>query len=281
MSPLGFNPNPDVTNLGDSAEIYAYLYDETDTPVSEDDLVTVTFAIQTPSGARTTVPGEVTGDGTGFVRYLDTNEAGAYLVVAQFVLLEGEVRSVRADFEVIDPFNPPEPTTEEVVSELVWRKLEDCFDAEDEGGPWLREQTMSYFNKSKMTEFIGEAIFDINQQNPPTQLNADYFVTAGVPTVDAPLLALGTFLAVILHLMASYTEQPNPLGTQLLYEDRRDYVTRWAAIYQVEMARYMRWLALWKRQFLSLGHSKLLVSSKAGRLVSAPMRTWQVGRGFR
>lgn len=278
---IGFDQEQNIVNLGDSAEIFAYIYDPaTDAPISEDDLVSVSFQIQRPDATTDIVEGSVEGDGKGFARYYDTDQVGSYIAVATFTLIDGAIRSVRSDFEVIDPFNPPEPGTEEVIGDLVWRKLEDCFDADDEG-PWLRDMTMNYFSKAKMPEFIAEAIFDINQQNPPTNLTADYFVHAGDVTPDTPLVVLGTFLAVILHLMASYTEQPAPQGGQFAYEDRRDYVQRWETIYQIEMQRYMRWLALWKRQFLGLGHSKLLISNKAGRLINAPARTWMSGRGFR
>lgn len=280
--PLGFDPEVEYFNLNDSAEVYAYIYDrQTDMPVPQAQLVSVNFVIQKPDGTKLApLAGMVTADGTGFARFLKTDQAGHYSVVATFAFIDGPVRSVRADFEVQDPFNPPVPTTNQVIGNLVWRKLEDCFDA-DEEGPWLRDMTMNVFDKTKMAAFIDEAVFDINQQNPPTHLDANYFVLNGLASADAPLLALGTFLAVILHLMASYTEQAVVTGGQVVYEDRRDYVQRWGAVYQIEMQRYMRWLALWKRQFLGLGHSKLLISNKAGRLINAPMRTWMAGRGYR
>lgn len=279
--PLSFNPEQSLTYLGDSADLYAYVYDrETDTPVPQAEIAGVSFQIQAPDGSTATQAGEVTADGTGFTRYAATDTRGHYAVVATFQFVDGKLTSVRSDFEVIDPFNPPAPTTADVIGNLVWRKLEDCFDAEEEG-PWLRDMTMNIFDKQKMPQFIDEAIFDINQQNPPTTLNADYFVHEGIASTDAPLVALGTFLAVILHLMASYTEQPNLANGQVAYEDRRDYVQRWMAIYQVEMQRYMRWLALWKRSFLGLGHSKLLISNKSGRLVQAPFRSYTSGRGYR
>jgi hypothetical protein len=95
-----------------------------------------------------------------------------------------------------------------------------------------------------------------------------------------PLLVQGVFLAVILHLVTSYVEQPQAVGGQVIYEDRRDYITRWLQIYEVEMQRYMRWIALFKRRFLGLGHSKGLVSNRAGRLLGAPLRSTTIGRGF-
>ena len=80
--------------------------------------------------------------------------------------------------------------------------------------------------------------------------------------------------------MRSYVEQPLPSGAQIAWQDRRDYLERWRSMYDLEMIQYERWLALWKRGFLQLGHSRLLVAAKAGRLIPAPMRARSVGRGY-
>jgi hypothetical protein len=277
--PLGFDKDLNVINAGDSAEIYAFIFDQRDVPIAEDDLLSVEFTIQQPDGTVNTATGEVTGDGEGFVRSTDTDQIGEYKVVGKFTMSDGSSRSVRADFEVIDPFNPPDPTDEEIIGYLVWRRLEDAFDSE-EGGPWLQDVTAATFKKEKMQLFITEALFDINQQNPPTAETISAFVLNGAPTGDSPVLIQGVLLSVIRHLIRSYVEQPQPMVAQVVYEDRRDYLTRWQSLLQDEEARYARWVALWKRQFLGLGDTRTLVSSKAGRLIPAPMRTRWVGRGY-
>ena len=267
-------------NLGDSADIDAYIYDQNHNPVPAADLASVSFTIEDPSGAQTTQAGAIVEDGHGYTRYTATSTyVGHYVAAAKFTFTDGKVQTEMCGFEVVDPFHPPTPPAETIIGDLVWREIEDVFGGEQEG-PWLRDMTMNYFSKDKMPEFIAEALFDINLQNPPTSLNVDYFVTNGMPTTNAPLLVLGTFLAVILHLITSYVEQPLPLGQQVAYEDRRDYIQRWLQVYDVEMQRYMRWVALFKRQFLGLGHSKGLISNKAGRLLPAPLRTFGAGRGF-
>ena len=105
--------------------------------------------------------------------------------------------------------------------------------------------------------------------------SGDIYVTS-----ELPLLAQGVFLCVVRHLMRSYVEQPNPVGAQIAWHDRRDYLQRWQSVYTIEDAHYKRTVALFKRRFLGLGHSRVLVSSKAGRLIPAPMRTRNVGRGY-
>jgi hypothetical protein len=277
--PLGFDKELNVINAGDSAEIFAYIFDQRDNPIPQADLQSVSFKIQIPDGTVNTFTGSITDDGEGFLRYADTDDIGEYRVVAAFTFSDDSIRSVRADFEVIDPFNPPAPDDEETIGFLVWRRLEDAFDSE-EGGPWLQDVTASTFKKEKMTLFMTEALFDINQQSPITTAGMGDFIVGGVPNADSPLLIQGVLLSVIRHLIRSYVEQPQPVGAQVVYEDRRDYLTRWQSLLQDEETRYTRWVSLWKRKYLGLGESRVLVSSKAGRLIPAPMRTRYVGRGY-
>lgn len=279
---LGYDRDANIFNLGDTAELRVTLYDKDDRPLTYEDVLSVSFVVQKPDRTKTTVNGEIQEDGSGLLRYNGTTATGQYIVVATFALPDGK-RSTRADFEVVDPFDDATPSPSWVVADAAWGKLEDCFDGEDEG-PWLRDMTLNTFNKEKMETFISEALFDINQQNPPTSLTVDQFAYESggqaFATDDLPLLAQGVLVAVIRHLMRSYVEQPNPTGAPIAWHDRRDYLQRWQAVYQVELEQYRRMLALFKRQFLHLGQSKVLVSSKAGRLIPAPMRTRNVGRGY-
>lgn len=289
---LGYDRELNVSNLNDSAEVVAYLYDKNDSLVPEDDLVGVEFVVQKPDGTKSVaLTGEITDAGTGRIFFADTDLVGHYTAVATFDTVEAGRRSSRADFEVIDPFEITTPSASYVMSVLAWEKFEDCFDGEGEG-PWLKEMTLNFFNKDKMERFMSDSLFDVNVQHPPTNLDLSAFVRTPTeqdliddpdaipqPTDAAPLLAQGMLLSIIRHLMRSYTEQPNPVGAQIAWHDRRDYLQRWREVYDVEQAQYMRMLALYKRQFLGLGRGKLLISSKAGRLLSAPMRTRYVGRG--
>lgn len=279
MSPVGFDRDMNVIAAGDTAEIYAYIFTERDLPVPQADLAAVSFKIQRPDGSIVDEAGTITQDGEGFLRYQNTDQIGEYKTVAAFEFVSGAIRSVRSDFEVIDPFDPPVPTNEQVIAQTVWVRLEDLFDSE-EGGPWLQDVTMATFKKEKVAEFAAEAIFDINQQNPPTDATVADFIHDGAPTTDFPLLTQGVLLSVIRHLIRSYVEQPTPQGAQVVWQDRRDYMQRWQAVLQMEEQRYVRQLTLWKRQFLGLGRSRVLVGSKAGRLIPAPMRTRYVGRGY-
>jgi hypothetical protein len=284
---LGYNRELNVVNLDDTAEIVAYLYDKSDALISEEDLIGVSFVIQRPDGEMDNAEGDVTGNGEGTLLYNNCDLTGHYTAIATFETIDNGRKSSRADFEVVNPFDAEIPSASYIAAVLTWEKLEDCFDGEDEG-PWLREMTLNYFNKDKMERFLNDALFDINVQNPPTDLDLSSFVRTPdataedqtpYPTPDAPLLAQGMLIAVIRHLMRSYTEQPNPVGAQIAWHDRRDYLQRWQQVYQIEQQQYMRMLALFKRKFLNLGESKVLIHNKAGRMIAAPMRTRYVGRG--
>jgi hypothetical protein len=295
---LGYDRQLKIVALRDSARLVARLYDDDDQMYSYEDLGSVTFTIQLPAdrtnddgsdnkknseyanpAEKVTMDGEVLEDGTGVLIYDDTTRLGHHIAVATFELIDGTTKSTRVDFEVFDPFEIVD-TPIRVVADGVWTKLEDCFDAENEG-PWVQDMTLHFFREEKMEKFIADALFDINYQNPPTSLGIGNFVNSDNTVTDNyPLLVQGIFIQVLRHIMRSYVEQPMPTGAQIAFQDRRDYLQRWESMYELEMQQYMRWVALYKRGFLQLGHSKLLVSAKAGRLIPAPMRARSVGRGY-
>lgn len=276
---LGFDRDYLVVSLDDTAELSTPLYMANDDPYSSEDLVSVDWVIQKPDETKVSASGDIDDAGLGTLQFDDTDQQGLYIAVATFTLADGARKSMTIQFEVYDPFNPPAPTAEEIVANKVWDKIEDCFDSEVEG-PWLRDMTLNVFNRGKMQDFIDEGLFDINQQNPPTDIGLEAFFQGDQPNSDLPLLVQGTFLSVVRHLIRSYVEQPQPMGAQVVYEDRREYLQRWQETYQIELETYSRWIALWKRKYLQLGNAKSLVATKAGRLIPAPMRTRNIGRGY-
>lgn len=278
---LGYDRQLKIVSLGDTARLVTRLYDDRDQSYAFEDLSNVTFDIQFPDKTKVDNPieGEVLEDGTGYLAFEDADQLGHYITVATFELVDGTKKSTRSDFEVFDPFEVVD-TQIRIIADGVWTKLEDCFDAENEG-PWLQDMTLNYFREEKMEKFINDALFDINYQNPPTNLTISNFVSnQNVVSTNYPLLVQGVFIQVLRHLMRSYVEQPLPTGAQIAFQDRRDYLQRWREIFDIEKAQYDRWVALYKRGFLQLGHSRLLVAAKAGRLIPAPMRARSVGRGY-
>lgn len=269
-------------NKGDTAELKAALR-LNDGVVPADEIAGVEFTVQRPNGTvETPVAGEIEDDGQGYLQYEATSEVGPYLVQAQFTLVNQEVRSVMVNFVVEDPFAPI--TNEQLVAEEVWLRFEDAFDSV-EGGPVLRDYTLAHFDQKKIERFIPDALLDINVQMPPSQHSVSTFAqpsSEGKINELMPLLSKGVLCKVIQHLIRSYVEQPVPQGAQIAYEDRTRYAQAWQQVYQIEHEDWYTMVRLWKRQELNLGHSALLVSSKAGRLFFSGniLRSRNIGRGF-
>jgi hypothetical protein len=270
--------------VGDTATLYAFLYENDDQNlVSFVNINQVLFTVKRPSDPTDTpsisgAQGTITGDGAAeyLVPSAAITEPGEYLSIAQFQLNDGRKKSVIVDFDVVDPFEAISTGPFDPWIDLTWRKIEDCFDSEI-GGPWLRDMTLARFDKSKIRTLLPEALLDINVQQPITSFNESSF-----PRDDTggALLSQALLVSTLRHLVRSYTEQPDVTSSPVAFLDRKRYSEAWATVLKIEEPEYRRVLALWKRQFFGFGTSKLLVSSKAGRLVPAPMRTRYSGRGY-
>lgn len=293
--PLGAEQTKTTVNLGDTAELYGYVYDQNDVPIAASLITGVDFTVKKPDGTEDIAPGEVISDGEGFYRYIDTTQKGLHSWTARFTYATGQIKSTQGTFQVVDPFESLVPTQLDQVADEVWMRLEDCFDSQ-EGGPWLRDMTLRYFNRDKIQRFVQEGIMLINNWPPITQLDVAFFTTpipatdpvilaedpnAKQPDPDRIILVQATLLEIIRHLMRSYVEQPAPQGANIVYQDRREYLQRWQTIYEIEWDWYKTMLSLFKRNFLNYGKSALLVSSKAGRLYGGPgFRQRNVMRGY-
>lgn len=268
--------------VNDTALLNAYIYeadDETLIPLTA--INAALFTVKKPSSSSAIIlndPGTIIGDGHAqyLVDSLIVDEPGEYLATAQFVLNNGEKRTIIVDFDAVDPFETTGASNIDPWIDLTWRKLEDCFDSEI-GGPWLRDMTMARFDKSKIKLLLPDALLDINVQQPVTGFTEDSFP---LDHNGGALLSQGLLVVTIRHLMRSYAEQPDTDNSPVAFLDRRRYQETWGKMLEIEEAQYRRVLALWKRQYFGFGKSKLLVATKAGRLIPAPMRSRYMGRGY-
>lgn len=286
--PLGVDRPRREINVGDSAELSSYVMTGDDLPIDPATISSVHFKIERPDDVIDEADGTVQGNGAGYYLYYNTSTLGRYTVTATHNFVDGRIRTDRFYFDVIDPLNPPPLSKTESLAEKVWMRFEDLFDSEY-GGPWLRDMTLSYFNKDKIPEFIGEAMLEINTFPPPTTLTILDFTTPvpsaenpgeTIPDPDESILTMALTIVIIRHLIRSYVEQPQPQGAQVVWHDRRDYQQRWEEVLQLEEARFQRILAVWKRQFYSFYGQKLLIGSKAGRLYGPGMRQRNSMRGY-
>jgi hypothetical protein len=265
--PLGVTRDLGTIKKGDTAELYASLRVD-EQPVDADQIQQVIYSVQKPDGTAVIDGGLVLDDGRGFYRWTDSTLPGLYKVQVQFTLVSGEKRSVLQAFAVEDPFaDSPVPTATQEITHQVWLRLEDMFDS-IEGGPWLRDKTLRNFDESKIAQFIPEALFNINQEMPPTNFGIDSFTaftTTPGDNPNMPLLVKALLVVTIRHLMRSYAEQPQLMGAQVVWEDRTRYSQIWQQLYQIEQADFIQSVRLWKRTQLGLGHSALSIFSKSGR----------------
>lgn len=154
--------------------------------------------------------------------------------------------------------------------DLAWLKVEDGFDSMP-GGPYLLDITRKNFNAEKSSLLFPFALNRINYTfaNPRTDFDLRSFPWQS----DHVLMAQALTMEIILHLIRSYVEVPNPTGSgNITYLDRTQYEQRWMEIYKTEEEQFQNALRVFKRQYLQLGKARGLVDSKQGRLVPIPMR---------
>lgn len=291
---FGYDRQPRVM-LNDSAVLNAALYTADDTtPIPADDILTVTFTIVAPGGDPnipdidhadgTVVPDET---GAGYGRYIVGNATnsveGEYVGIATFTYndvpnnLNGLVKSVPVNYSVFDPFVRVGHSPADAAVRQAWMKIEDCFDSE-QGGPWLRDMTLNVFDQSKLRGLLPEVFLGINNQMPYSDYTPDSFPYT---THDGEaLVAQGLLVAGIRHLMRSYTEQPDVTSSPVAFMDRKKYQQAWGSQYAIELKEYEKWLNRWKLRGYNLSKGSLLLGSKAGRMLPAPLRSRNVGRGF-
>ena len=172
----------------------------------------------------------------------------------------GVEKSTTVQFEAVDPLERTGTTPMGLTLDFAWMRLEDLFDAEL-GGPHMRDRTLRYFNKEKLAKFAPEALYSINFTYQPdtgyTEENFPY-------EPHSPLLAQGLLLSGIRHLMRSYVEQPLPVGSNVTYFDRRDYLQRWKSVYDVEEKLWLSWIDLFKKDLMGFGSTSILLGGYAG-----------------
>lgn len=274
--------------LNDTNLVTAYLTrnDEGDL-VPKGNIASALFTIIAPSDDPTlpsisAVAGQVVDDGKA--EYLAPaslhTEAGQYRGRAVFHFDdEGHThtRTVPIEYEIADPLGLADAAVYGPAVDLAWSYFADIFDSE-EGGPWLRDMSMNYFDRERIHKFIPDVILEINVAQPMTAYSDTDFPFADA-TANA-LFALGLTLATIRHLKRSYVEQPLPANSAAAFHDRQQYLERWTAIEASEKERYEKLLTAWKMGHFDITRAAMLVSSKAGRLYPGFMRTRGRPMGF-
>jgi hypothetical protein len=193
-----------------------------------------------------------------------TQEPGLYRGRIQFTTPDGVKRSNQVAFEAIDPlYRGSGNTGFDLAIDRAWMKLEDLFDGDlSLGGPWLREATFANFDRVKLERLAPDALYGINNSfQPSTTFDDESFPY----NQHSPLLTQAVLVEAIMHLMRSYVEQPSPTGENITWFDRRDYLSRWQSVLQIEVEKLNNWLVLFKNEMFSFGKSSsMLVGGYSG-----------------
>lgn len=275
--------------INNSIILNAYVYSDGDQIlIPAASIVDVKFSVLVPGDdplnpTVNAVSGSIVGDGWGqYVVDKSINMvSGRYRAFGTFEYTDGDnaglTKSVSCNYNIEDPFASTGASPADPYVQQAWVKIEDCFDSEM-GGPWLRDMTLAVFDQYKIRQFIPEALLAINQQMPFTDFSEGNFPYTA--NDGGALMAQALLVSTLRHLMRSYTEQPDMVSSPVAFMDRKKYQSAWAAVYAIEEPLFERWLTRWKLRAYDLSSSALLLGSKAGRMIPAPMRTRYTARGF-
>lgn len=175
--------------------------------------------------------------------------------VAQVYGIDIEIGPSSPDYDALPP-------AWRAIIESVWIKFADLFDS-PYGGPNLQIYVQTHFGRNRLAQLMPSALQRLNSASTPHAT----FALAGTdfPFADwGGLLAQSLYIEVLKHLIRSYTEQPEAvLATQITRFDRRDYMDRWQAILNMEMAEFERDLTRYRKAFMGLGAVSVLVAGGA------------------
>lgn len=193
-----------------------------------------------------------------------TESANPGLFYVQWDYLISTVpQQYRTDIEIPSSSSPLYNTLSDgyqMVVDYAWQRFEDLFDSAV-GGPHLLMYAQSNFGRERVAQLMRTAL---NNLNSAAQPHSTFSIEEGgqeFPLTEwGGILEQGTTVEIIKHLMRSYVEQPEAQGVTPARLDRRDYLSRWREILDVETEEYKRQLAVFKMAQMNLGRGSILVA---------------------
>lgn len=153
------------------------------------------------------------------------------------------------------------PQMKDVV-DSVWIRFADLFDSPT-GGPNLMTYFQSHFGRGRIAQLLRIGMGRLNTMAQPFSTYSVEGVGNRSFPIDqwGPLLESATYVEAVKHLIRSYTEQPNFMGSGAVSRlDRRDYMDRWQAVLQTEEPILRSQLEVFKIAHMGLGKPRALVS---------------------
>lgn len=189
---------------------------------------------------------------------VETGNPGLYFILWQYIL-GGIPEQFRTDIEVPSStstaYNSLSDNARTVV-DTVWRMFEDLFDS-PLGGPHLANYAQTSFGRETVARLLEHAMGWLNTTSQPHQ-------TYSIAQDDFPfaewggLLIRALYIEVIKHLMRSYVEQPDAQGVSPARLDRRDYMSRWQTMLELEQEEIKPMLTTYKMAAMNLGRMSIL-----------------------
>lgn len=157
------------------------------------------------------------------------------------------------------------------VVEAVWLRMSDQFDS-PYGGPHLQVYRQAHFGRNRVAQLLPKALGILNTTSQP---HMTYTVSSKFPLDKwGALLELALWIEVIKHMRRSYLEQPNEVGVNVAYLDRKAYSQFWASLLAEEQPTFTQMLDHFKMAHMGLGKASLLVAGGIFPTPSIGSRGW-------
>lgn len=234
-------------------------------PIDADGDVTVTMVSEDTGGqifSRAATHNDV-GDYSITFASAETSVPGSYTIMWTYLLntLSEYYESGIEIGPAAPSYDGLSPDFKDIVEQTVQR-LADTIDSPG-GGPNLTTYVQSKFGRGRMAELMRIALGRMNTiAQPFSTFTLDGQGGALFPVAQwGSLLGTLTWIEVLKHLIRSYTEQPNFIGSGNISRlDRRDYVQRWRDVLMDEEKAAQAQLDVFKISQMGLGRPAALIS---------------------
>lgn len=234
-------------------------------PIDADSDVNVAMVSETTGNQvfSRTATHPATGEYSVTFNSAEVSVPGMYTLMWTYIL-GGQNEYLEAGIEV----GPAAPSYDNLVQpmkdivESVWIRMADAFDSPG-GGPNLLTYFQSKFGRGRIAELMRIALGRMNTMAQPFQTyTLDGAGGAQFPFAQwGPLLESLTWIETLKHLIRSYTEQPQFVGSGNVSRlDRRDYVQRWRDVLMEEEQVAKEQLQVFKIASMGLGRPAVLIS---------------------
>lgn len=204
-----------------------------------------------------------TGDYSSSFNSVETSVPGSYTLMWTYVLA-GQQEYYESGIEI----GPAAPSYDGLVPDMkdiverVMIRIADTIDSPG-GGPNLTTYVQSKFGRGRVAELMRIALGRLNTiAQPFSTFTVDGDGGAQFPFAQwGPLLEAMSWIETLKHLIRSYTEQPQFIGSGNISRlDRRDYVQRWRDVLMEEEAAAKSQLDVFKISQMGLGRPAVLIS---------------------